>query len=521
MLLFCQAITMGFPSRSTALLLLALAAPGAIAFYHHREFGRSGDRGRSGENGASGAGGETVMIFARGESQFYDLSGKPGENGMPGESGGDARSCRQPQQPNYDLVGAPGGDGGHGGQGGGGGAGGGVTIFYDNPEHLRAIAVKNLGGAGGRGGPGGPGGEGCGCDNPQWWVSYCRWQLEQRAIAPQEGETPQWQVVDHQTQICSGVQRVDERENVPSLPRAYRGQSTHHYRWVYQGIVDQDFFSCEDGKRGRDGQDGQDGPDGEPGRVTLVPQWQIPQETHRRRSPIQGNLGQTFQLVRNLWVEKEGLRSRLHPASQVGDRYRFLAETRRQNYEIRWGATATPETLGIDQVAIEAYLDSQHQVAFTVPGTLETTQTRQQDTTILTITNGFHPDRIGAFTLGAITPIPNQLPAMVLEDSGATRPLLKRLTLELSCATRQSASGITVTPDYRERNRRQITLPPTAIPPYSDLTVDRHQYRIELGRHCAPWLKPGYDVEYRATIHQHTHSGQEYTQQLSKRFTMP
>jgi hypothetical protein len=252
-----------------------------------------------------------------------------------------------------------------------------------------------------------------------------------------------------------------------------------------------------------------------------VPRDSIPQAKTSHTDTIANLLNQEIELVKNIWVTKSALASLLHPTSQVPDQYTFLENTVRRKFELQWQAPQTMAELGVVEVGVETAIpdDGKYNLIFGLPGTLETKTTSSGNKTILAITGGFNPNRVRAFQ-GAITTNDQQpLPQFTLEDRGQVKDLLKTMTIKVGCSTRQSATGLTVTPNYQERNTAEFLIVPRSRQQFG-LTITDHTYTIDMARYCASWLKPGYDVQYSAVIDQTTVSGVNYQQTIALKFTM-
>ena len=482
-------------------------------------FGEKGRPGRNGENGASGRSGEDLTIVVDGNPADYDIKGSDGTDGTDGTPGGNARACRAPERPRYSLVGAPGGDGGDGGDGGNGGNGGEVKIFYTNADDLKKIKLDNSGGQAGSAARGAEGGEGCECRETQWDINYCSWQLWKK---PTQVANAQWILDSQKLLACTGVESVDEKYHYPELPAQHRN-SGWNFKWVYQGVSESKRFECRSGEDGREGSNGRPSNDGKYGEVVLVPRKDIPEEKTSHSAPLSSLIGNKIEIVKNIWVRKEGLRSLLNPSAKVPDSYTYLESTARLNYRVDWKAAKTPAELGISDTEIGASIQLSERSAmldFSVPGTLEYKTSKQGSSDVLTITGGFSPNRVKSFRVDGVSNLTNKENKLVLVDRGNVKALLKSMTIEIECLTKQSASGITVTDNYQKRYSVKFDIPPTGTPSVG-ATLSENVYTFDMQRFFGAWLRPGYDVQYAVKITQTTKSGAVYNQSEEIRFQVP
>lgn len=327
------------------------------------ELGASGRDGRAGRNGRAGTtpNSSSIRVFdtaSMAPAQSYQFLGTNGEDGSDGDNGEHARRCHLSYHSeyshsdyahsdhaysNYSLTGADGGDGGHGGDGGNGGNGGDVSIYYTSPEQLNNIVIEASGGQGGRPGQGGDGGEGCECTHNEYYYS----------------EHPE--------------------------------HSEHSHV---------DYVRCQNGDLGQAGQTGHYGFPGDYGQFRLIPGEVIPTERVLHAGRIGDLVGQTTELVKNVWVERQDLRALLHPASDVPSSYTYLQSTERPRYRIEWAAAASPADLGLEDVAISASIalnGIQAQLTYLIPDTLDYTITSQSNIDVITITGGSSPETAASF----------------------------------------------------------------------------------------------------------------------------
>ncbi|MGB3299390.1 MAG: hypothetical protein WBA76_14060, partial [Phormidesmis sp.] len=487
-----------------------------------RVFGEPGRSGSSGRNGRSQANREDAIIRV-GEplvsNTSYDLSGTAGENGENGTPGEPARYCQLPSRPAYSLQGASGGSGGNGGNGGNGSDGRNTSIYYTDPAALKQLVINAAGGQGGQPGQGAAGDDGCECVEPQWVVNFCEWEIwaSRMDIEPEE-----WTLYSREVVACTGVQATDESVNTPVLPTTVN-QANVRYRLVYKGISQTKQFHCKEGDRGTQGIDGQKGTDGRYGAFHLIPRADIPQETPQRKGELKALLGQTLELAKNIWVERQDLRGQLNPASNVPSSYTYLQSTERPKFRLEWTAAATPESLGVATAEVGAAVEVQSDravLAVDIPGTLDYTTSTQNEVEVANITGGFSPSRVKSFQIEGVTSTAGES-QLVLVDKGNTRELLRNTKIEVTLLTKQSASGL-ATPDYRRRNSIVFDISPNSSKSLNtSLAIAGDVYMFNLGRSFGSWLKPGYEASYSINIQQTTRSGARYEQTQNIDFQVP
>ncbi|ABW28295.1 hypothetical protein [Acaryochloris marina] len=478
-------------------------------------FGGDGRKGRDGANGRNGTSGQETQIRLTGSPMTVDVAGSSGTSGQDGQLGENAYGCDHSAQPTHNLTGADGGRGGRGGNGGRGGDGGKVWIYYAQSAQLKALTLNNAGGQGGQAGLGAPGGYGCGCVDTAWQVNYCEWQRyrKQRGVA----DAP-WIKDKTKTYPCTGSQRIDHKRHHPTLDK---GNSQWAYRWEYGGVYKTEHFHCTGGAAGKDGQDGQAGREGRYGQVVMVPREDIPQEKVQYYAPLEQLMGQQVDLVKNIWTEKSGLRSQLHPNSKVPDTYTYLDSTARLNYRIDWNAPKSPTELEVSDTKIGATIqvqNNQGQLDFELPGTLEYQLKQQDPLTVMTITGGFSPNRVQSFRIDEEAS-QRQVGQLVLVDDGDVRSLLQNTKLKVTCLSKQSASGLK-TDTYQVRHSVELRVPP--IGRSSDgVGVDKNVYTLNVQPFFSAWLKPGYDIQYQVKVEQTTKSNAVYTQTQTANLPVP
>ncbi|MEL7067769.1 MAG: hypothetical protein AAGN15_03840 [Cyanobacteria bacterium J06581_3] len=494
----------------------------------NRGYHAFGEPGRNGSNGRNGRSASTASRYSTirvtGDTPlpaYYDVSGTNGNNGENGSPGEPARYCRVPRRPPYSLQGAKGGNGGSGGNGGNASNGKNVDIYYTDEAMLSQITVDARGGVGGRGGQGAYGEDGCACIEPEWVVNFCEWQLLSRTTVP-GGQTPTENVGDedagwtlHSTVVvpCTGVQRVDERENTPPLP-SNANQPNTAYRWVYQGVTQAERFHCRDGEDGTAGENGQTGRNGQYGSFRLIPRMDIPTESGARRGELGELIGRNLQLAKNIWVTRQDLRSKLNSASNIPSSYTFLKSTARPQFRLDWTAEATPESLGVATTEVGASVAVQGErasIVLDIPGTLDYTTAMEGDVEVATITGGFSPSRVQSFRIEGVE-TGEDSSRLILVDEGDIRGLIPRSEIEVVLLTKQSASGLE-SPDYQERHRVDFVVTPTSTGLInSNINVAGNRYMLDLQRYFDAWLKPGYEARYRVNIQQTTNAGAVYEQ---------
>ena len=493
-------------------------------------FGEPGYSGEHGQDGRPGQSGDSLSIHLPDDTAaadtitVYDKSGQPGADGNNGKSGEPARACRVPHRPAHSLIGANGGDGGNGGNGGDGGKGGSVSIYYSDPNDLKQLAIDSSGADGGASGNGADGGDGCECVEPEWTINYCEWEVWKTYLTTETGTDPQWILDSRQVVPCTGVKEVDERENAPSLPNNPADGDNVRYQLVYQGITGSERFRCQDGEKGARGTAGQQGTPGGYGWFKLVPRDSVPTEKTEHRATITSLIGQPIELVKNIWVNQSGLRNLLNPNSDIPDTYSYLQSTQRPKFQLVWATDATPAALGVDQASITTSVKvDNNQVNLThegIPDTLNYTIAKQQDIDTITVTGGFSPTRLTSFKVKAAeSNVDVGSTTLVLVDEGDLYKELSNTSLEITCFTKQSFSGV-VSSTYQERHSIQIDIPPTGII-NRKLTISDNQFTFDLGSVFEPWLKSGYDGQYAIKIQQTTNSGGVYTQTETVSFKVP
>ncbi len=509
------------PILSIALISVIAASleiPSAIA---QSTFGQTGTDGNQGREGRGGRDGQDIRVISDGKPSSYDLTGTLGEDGEDGTAGRSATSCEQPYRPEYSLLGASGGNGGRGGDGGRGGNGGNAVIFYTDIASLRQIDLRNGGGRGGRSGRGASGGQGCGCSESRWQVNYCSIETQSR---PANDPKSAWTYHSSERSRCgtssdswsfdSGFHR--------NLSREYQ-RGDWLYRRINRGVTYSNSFTCQAGGNGANSSNGSDGATGSYGKVTLVPRLDIPSEITSDRQPLAVALGKKVNLIKNIWVERNGLSRLLSPSSDVSDRYTYLKDTARLFYRFEWAAQQSPSALGVDGVSIGADVNIRNEnaeIIYNLPGTLEyqvIPAAAPENVQVVKITGGFNPNRVEAFELQKITGIgtDNQL---LMSDRGDVRELLKDMQIQVQCLSKESATGV-VTGDYVQRRNITFKIPPK-FAPSDGAIVTGSSYSLPVGRYCSPWLRENNNALYKVTITQITKSGTTYSQNIESAFVV-
>jgi len=497
-----------------SILTLPLVIPAfhSVAFAQNT-FGRTGQDGDRGRDGRNGRDGEDTKIIVDGKPAAYDLRGTIGEDAEDGTSGRSASSCEQPYRPEYSLIGASGGRGGDGGNGGRGGNGGNATIFYTDIAALKQLEIRNAGGKGGRNGRNAIGGKGCECQESEWRIKYCAWDIERRPFSDAKAA---WQSHSKESRLCN---RSGDDYGSSKRVSEYR-RDDWLYRRTYKGVSRSDYYSCQSGRDGETSNNGRNGETGNYGKVTLIPRLDIPAEITSDRTPLSAAIGKKVELIKNIWVDRSGLSRLLRASSDVPDRYSYLKDTARLFYRFDWATKETPASLGIDRVEIGATVNVRNQKAeleYQLPGTLEYQVIPENNLQVVKITGGFAPDRISSFQLQKISGVgsDNQL---ILSDRGNVRELLKDTQIEVECFSKQSATGV-VASDYVKRRSVTFKIPPK-LQPSDGAIVNDNIYTLPVGRYCSPWLKADYNAAYGIVINQTTKSGAKYNQSIDSPFVV-
>jgi hypothetical protein len=499
-----------------ALMLMPTFGLAAIAQTTFGQAGQNGDRGRDGRDGRDG---QNIKIVGDGKPAAYDLTGTMGEDAEDGTTGRSASSCEPPYRPEYSLLGASGGRGGDGGNGGRGGNGGNVTIFYTDIATLKQLEIRNAGGRGGRNGRGAIGGKGCECRESEWRIKYCNLEIERRPFSDSKAA---WAYHSRETRLCG---RSSDGFDL-DFERSY--SRTSEYRrgdWLYRrtnkGISRSASFTCQSGRDGATSNNGRNGETGNYGRVTLVPRLDIPAEITSDRTPLASAIGKKVELIKNIWVDRNGLSRLLRPSSDVADNYTYLKDTARLFYRFDWAASETPQALGVDRLEMVATANVRNenaQIDYQLVGTLEyeiIPASSPDNIQVVKITGGFNPDRVSSFQLQKISGVgtENQL---ILSDRGNVRELLKSTEIEVQCLSKQSATGV-VASNYVKRRDVTFKIPPKSTPS-EGASINGNIYTLPVGRYCSPWLRADNDAAYEVKIVQTTKSGAEYTQSLKSNF---
>jgi hypothetical protein len=470
----------------TTLLNGLVVVPSTAQSQPFGQTGRSGVDGRSGRQGVSAS---EQAIQASQQLQTIDLSGTDGESGESASSGESAYQCQQPKETEVNLVGATGGNGGDGGVGGNGGNGGNATIYFQEPSQLKNVVLRNRGGRAGVGGNGGLAGEGCKCAQPRWAVSYCTWTLMAK---PLQATAAPWAEVQQKLFRCSSDNYYNKEQYRPTVPQP---DENYRYGWKYAGISRQTNFACEDGQHGEQGRRGVDGRTGFYGQVWLVQGDRIPTEQLAYSDRISQLVEKPILLLKNNWLEKTGLLSLLGNGSDVPNNYRLL-QTVQGSFNVVWKAVKRPKELGDPEMKVA--IAESGQLQFDIPGTLEYKLTQQPKQTLVTITDGIHPNRLGQFKFKGFDRFRDARNFSIL-DEGKLLPELKSTQLIISLYQ----DGFKV---------QEVSYPVTSQASSSDgVTVWDNLYKINLHDRFDSWLKAGQPAQYDIQIKQTTHAGAIYT----------
>lgn len=324
-------------------------------------FGIHGYNGDSGEDGSHGVDGQKIVIFASDEA-IHKSPGEDGRHGEDGMAGYDASQCRQPFKSRTNIRGANGGHGGDGGDGGDGGQGGDAVIFYERLSELLNVTLVNNGGRGGKAGEGGHyGGYPCFCSEKSWRFIDCKWQLFKRSKA--EDEDQSWQRTWHtKTTDCTDFTR---------RPRRWPQDESYRYKWrlSYESVNN---YYCADGVYGYPGKNGVDGKMGDFGKVTLVKGSSIPKESPIYKARISESLSKFYDLSKNVFVQKLGLKSLLSNDSLTSDKYEIYERTDKKKFGIAWRLPHGPAYYGLQNKEVTVILkqmkDGSTQFILELPG---------------------------------------------------------------------------------------------------------------------------------------------------------
>ncbi len=501
-----------------AFLTLPLVSFSAIA---QTTFGLTGEDGNRGRDGRNGRDGQDIKIVGDGKPAAYNLTGTIGEDAEDGIAGRSASSCEQPRRTQSSLVGASGGSGGVGGNGGNGGRGGKATIFYTDITALQMLEIRNNGGRGGRNGRGALGGKGCECQEISWTITTCTTEIERRSA---KDPNASWQHYSRGSRVCSTSGDNFGENILSSLLSNVLSSSkepSSDGNWVYRSKKEQSSnasYSCQSGLDGLTSNNGLEGKTGLYGQITLVPRLDIPAEITSDRKPLGVAIGKKVGLIKNIWVERNGLTRLLRASSDVPDTYTYLKDTARLFYRFDWAAKETLVTLGVDRVEIGTKVNVRNEnaeIEYQLPGTLEYQVIPENDLQVVKITGGFNPDRVSSFQLQTILGVgtDNQL---ILSDRGNIRELLKDTQIEVECFSKQSATGV-VAGDYVKRRKVTFKIPPK-LEPSEGAKVNGNIYTLPVGRYCSPWLKADNNAAYGIVINQTTKSGAKYNQSIDSAF---
>ena len=504
-----------------AILTLPFVSLSAIA---QNTFGVAGEDGHRGRDGRNGRDGQDLKIVVDGKPAAYNLTGNIGEDAEDGIAGRSASSCEQPRRTQFSLIGASGGSGGNGGNGGNGGRGGNATIFYTDIAALKQLEIRNAGGNGGRNGRGATSGKGCDCQETSWTITTCTTEIESRSA---KDPNAAWQHYAKHSRICSTSGDNFGEDILSNLLSNVLSSSSKEpssdSNWVYRSKKEHSSsssYSCQNGLDGRTSSNGLDGKTGSYGQITLVPRLDIPAEMISDRKTLGVAIGKKVELIKNIWVERNGLSRILRASSDVPDTYTYLKDTARLFYRFDWGAKETPVALGVDRVEVGAKVNVRNEKAeleYQLSGTLEYQVIPENNLQVVKITGGFNPDRVSSFQLQKISGVGNDN-QLILSDRGNIRELLKDTQIEVECFSKQSATGV-IAGDYVKRRKVTFKIPPK-LEPSEGAKVNGSIYTLPVGRYCSPWLKADYNAAYGIVINQTTKSGAKYNQSIDSAFVV-
>ncbi|MFM6138850.1 MAG: hypothetical protein ACKPCP_32735, partial [Sphaerospermopsis kisseleviana] len=261
---------------------------------------------------------------------------------------------------------------------------------------------------------------------------------------------------------CSGDAFYDEKENRPQPPAS---DANYRYGWKYIGLSRRKTFTCEDGQSGKRGRRGIDGQPGSYGQVWLVQGDNIPKELISYSDRVSLLVGKNIPLLKNNWLEKTGLRNLLGTGSDVRDSYRLL-QTVQGSFQVAWQAAKRPQDLGDPE--IKSVITKSGQLQFDIPGTLEYKLSKSQNQTVVAITGGIHPQRLGRFQFKGFDRF-RDARNFTLLDEGKLLPDLKALKL-------------TIILYQNDAKKSEISYALTPQPPYPQgLSVWGNLYKVNLG----------------------------------------
>jgi hypothetical protein len=453
-------------------------------------FGRNGTNGVNGRSGRSGISASSQVIKASQQLQTINLFGTDGENGESATSGSSASICQQPKNARNNVCGANGGNGGNGGWGGNGGNGGNATIYFETISQLRNVLLRNGGGKAGIGGNGGEVGNACNCTQSRWNINYCTWALmsKQRYITDAK-----WREIVRKVFRCTGDAFYDEQQ---SRPKPVDSNSNYTYGWKYIGLYNRETFRCDNGQSGNRGNKGQDGQSGNYGQVWLVQGKEIPRERVGFSDRISQITDKNIPLLKNNWLQKTGLRSLLGNGSDVRDDYRLL-QTVQGAFIVTWKTKIRPQDLG--EPEITGKITESGQLLLNIPGTLEYKITDQKKQSVVTITGGINPNRLGKYKFKGFD-LFRDARNFTLTDDSTLLPELKAVNIKIMLYQNDSKVS-------------EFTYPVALKPPFANgLTVwNNNLYKINLGDRFDSFLQAGQPVKYDIRIDQITRSGSTYT----------
>jgi hypothetical protein len=453
-------------------------------------FGQNGTDGVNGRSGRNGITASDRVIKADQQLQTIDLFGTDGENGESATSGSSASICQQPKNVRNNVCGAKGGNGGNGGAGGNGGNGGNATIYYETLSQLKNVLLRNAGGRAGIGGNAGEAGNACNCTQTQWNINYCTWALMSKRRNVTDAK---WREIDRKVFRCTGDAFYDEQQ---SRPKPLDSDSNYTYGWKYLGLYNRETFRCDNGQSGKRGNKGQDGQSGNYGQSWLVQGKEIPRERVSFSDRISKITDTNIPLLKNNWLEKTGLKSLLGNGSDVRDDYRLL-QTVQGAFKVTWKAKKRPQDLG--EPEITGKITESGRLLFDIPGTLEYKISDQKKQSVVTITGGINPNRLGGYKFKGFDRFRDARNFTLADDS----TLLPEL----------QGANITIMLYQNDSKVSEVTYPVGLKPPYTKgLTVWKDNlYKINLADRFDSFLQAGKPAKYDIRIDQITRSGATYT----------
>jgi hypothetical protein len=304
---------MKFKSSSALVCTLSLLTLSAHA--QADGFGVPGGNGVAGSGGFNGPDGQSLQVTATGQAQTLSMRGQDATNGSNGQGGANAMRCEQPENVRADLFGAPGGNGGDAGPGGSGGNGGTATVYYQDIQNLKLIAIDSSPGRGGIAGVPGYGGSSCECRFHHWQVpvQVCHEVPPPPAAAPQPHPGPSASPQPQQPPqtVCTIVQEGHE---------------------------------CRDGNPGDTGRAASNGPTGQFGSAVLIDNPGPLTPTQPSANIAVASFPAQVTLTTDTWATSAGAEQLFAPGSAISDTYRYWAGRKFVPVSLVWNARR-PQTL--------------------------------------------------------------------------------------------------------------------------------------------------------------------------------